>query len=216
MPERRPISHACEDDAREALLKAREALTDAGGLAGAGCLSMRWHRSGGAGMLITGVAATLQAAAPEAPAILWLPLEERRGFRPAVEAPQSDEWRLHRDLYQRRADVEAIVRCRPTYATALACSSLASRDGIPAFHPDLAAVAGGALACVDCGLPGASLKVEALVPAIRDGWACLLAGWGLLSWGTTLGAATSRAVEVEALARIWWHVLQLEGAREPR
>jgi L-fuculose-phosphate aldolase len=177
---------------------------------------MRWHRSGGAGMLIAGATATVPAAVPDAPAILWLPLEERRGLPPAAEVPQTDEWRLHRDLYQRRTDVEAIVRCRPTYATALACSSVASGDGIPAFHPDLAAVAGGALARIDCGLPGASLKPEALLPALRDGWACLLAGWGLLSWGASLGAATSRAVEIEALARIWWHVLQMEGPRTTR
>ena len=40
--------------------------------------------------------------------------------------------------------------------------------------------------------------------------ACLLDGWGLRACGASLAAATSRAAEIEALARIWWHVLQLE------
>ena len=210
MPERRATSHGCEDEAREALLKAREALAQAGGPAGAGCLSLRWHRSGGAGMLIIAASSPMAAAAPEALPILWLPLEERRGPLPAAEAPPTDEWRLHRDLYQRRTDVEAIVRCRPTYATAIACCSTTAGAGIPAFHPDVAAIAGGALACVDCGLPGTSLRCEPLLPALHDRWACLLAGWGLLACGASLAAATSRAVEVEALARIWWHLSQME------
>ena len=210
MPDRRLPSHACEDEAREALLKARETLAVAGGAAGSACLSLRWHRSGGAGMLITAATAQVQAAVSEAPPILWLALEERRVPLPAAEAPPTDEWRLHRDLYQRRSDVEAIVRCRPTYATAIACCRPTAPDGIPVFHPDMAGIAGGALACVDCGLPGTSLRFEPLLPALHDRSACLLAGWGLLACGASLAAATSRAVEVEALARIWWHVLQIE------
>jgi hypothetical protein len=32
----------------------------------------------------------------------------------------------------------------------------------------------------------------------------------LLACGASLPAATARAAEVEALARLWWHVLQIE------
>ena len=210
MPDRRPALHACEDEARESLLKAREALVDVAGPVGAGCLSLRWNRSGGAGMLITGGIPRVAAAAPEVPAIHWLSLAERRGSLPAPQAPATDEWRLHRHLYLRRSDVEAIVRCRPAYATTLACGRAAARDGIPAFHPDVTATAGGPLACVECGLPGTDLRPEPLLAALHDRWACLLAGWGLLTCGASLAAAASRAVEVEALSRIWWHLLQME------
>lgn len=210
MPDRRPVIHACEDEAREALLKARETPGLAAVAGGAACLSLRWHRSGGAGMLISAVPAQLTPAAPEIPAVCWLPFEERSGALPAAEVPRTDEWRLHRDLYRHRSDVDAIVRCRPTYATAFACSRAAGRDGIPSFHPDLAAAAGGALGCVDCGLPGTSLQSAPLLPALQDRWACLLKGWGLLACGASPAAAAARALEIEALARIWWHMLQME------
>ena len=210
MPERRPPSHACEDEAREALQKARQAVDAAGVPRAAACLSMRWQRSGGAGFLITAAPEQGFLSGGREPTIHWLPMEERRGASPVAEPPPADEWRLHRDLYRRRADVEAIIRCRPTYATAIACSRAASPEGIPVFHPDVATVAGGALVRADCGLPGSTLRSEPLLAALANGTACLLDGWGLLACGASLAAATSRAAEIEALARIWWHVLQLE------
>jgi L-fuculose-phosphate aldolase len=206
MPDRRPASYGCEDEACEALLKARETVNAIGGSPGAACLSMRWQRSGGRGMLFA--AAPSPSSPHAASTILWLPLQEQPGA-PAAEAPATNEWRLHRDLYLRRTDIEAIVRCRATYATTLACSRAAGHEGLAAFHPDVAAAAGGALACVDCGLPGAPLHSEPLLAALHGRRACLLAGWGLLTCGVSLAAATSCAAEVEALARIWWHVLQI-------
>ena len=211
MPERRPPSPACEDEAREVLQKTRAAIAAAGvSSAAAACLSMRWPRSGGAGFLIT--AAPEQAFLPlgREPAILWLPMEERRGAPPVAEPLPTDEWRLHRDLYRLRTDVEAIVRCRPTYATAIACSRAASPEGVPVFHPDVASVAGGPLVRADCGLPGSPLRSAPLLAALASRTACLLDGWGLLACGASPAAAASRAAEIEALARIWWHVLQLE------
>jgi len=50
MPERRPPSPACEDEAREVLQKTRAAIAAAGvSSAAAACLSMRWPRSGDPG-----------------------------------------------------------------------------------------------------------------------------------------------------------------------
>jgi L-fuculose-phosphate aldolase len=217
MPDRRPSAHACEDDAREALHAARLAAVTVGAPSpgvpsagapspGAACVSLRWPRSGAAGFLVTG--GIMQPAGSHA--VDWVPLQD------GADTPRAaDEWRLHRDLYRERADVEAIVRCRPMFATTLACSRDSAQEGLPGFHPDVPIVAGGPLACADCGLPGSALRTEPLLAALQGRWACLLAGWGLLACGASLPAATARAVEVEALAAIWWHVRQLE-VRGPR
>ena len=50
----------------------------------------------------------------------------------------SSEWRFHRDILARRADVDAVLHNHATYATTLACHE----RGIPPFHY-MTAVAGG-------------------------------------------------------------------------
>jgi hypothetical protein len=203
MPDRRPAAYACEDDARSALLAVRAAVAgDDAAASGAACLSMRWHRSGGPGLLVAAGAARVAGD----DGVDWISLQD--GL--PGSAATAGEARLHRELYVRRTDVEAIVRCRPTFATALACSKTGSIEGIPAFHPDVALAAGGAVAAADCGLPGTALQPGPVLAALRGHWACLLAGWGLLACGASLPAAAARAAEVEALARLWWHVLQVE------
>ena len=227
MPDRRPPNYACEENAREALLAAR-ARTDALGAdsTGPSCLSLRWRRSGGAGFLLIPPVGVAGAGCD--PVIHWIPLQD--GAQPSG-AP--DEWRLHRDLYRLRDDVDAIVRCRPAFATTLACSTRLPPKGVPAFHPDLPLAAGAALVRVDCGLPGtmagsksgsmsgstsdSTLRSEPLLAALEgSNSACLLAGWGLLACGASLPVATARAAEVEALARIWWHLLQLDSSSAAR
>jgi ribulose-5-phosphate 4-epimerase/fuculose-1-phosphate aldolase len=231
MPERLAAGHACEDEARAALLAACSAAAAGGGMGSdpggaavsvpvaSACLSLRWRRSGGPGFLITAKGSESGAVRVRDRAIAWMPLQAGERPAPAAHdatagpaAPAAAEWRLHHALYLQRPDVEAIIRCRPTCATTLACSPIAA-DGIPAFHPDVQAAAGGAIPRVECGLPGSTLRPERLIEAVRERHVWLLAGWGLLACGASLPAAALRAAEVEALARIWWHLLQLEQPR---
>lgn len=139
-----------------------------------------------------------------ADAVVWLPLQNEASTSPLDSA-------LHGHLYRQRADVVAVVICRPTVCTALACSARIQATGIPMFHPDLEQVAGGNLPCVALD-PSDSIESLARVTAtLADRSACLLADKGLLVIGATPQAALQRAAEIEALAQIYWRVMLLDG-----
>ena len=182
MPERRPAAFACEDDARAALLAARARRHRR-----FGCKPCRLfldalasqrqsrpaRRDGSRGprrrarRVSPGFRCGMQAQARR----------RRRRMAPAPRAlPRAHRHRGHRSL---PADLCHYARL------------LEARSGRrhPAFHPDVTSAAGGAIAFADCGLPGAALQSEPVLAALRDRWACLLAGWGLLACGASLPAA---------------------------
>ncbi len=117
----------------------------------------------------------------------------------------SSEWRIHRDVLRERDDLGAVVHSHPTYATALACQG----KGIPAFHYMVAIAGGDSIRCSKYKTFGTEeLSVEVL-KALRNRKACLLANHGMVAAGADLDEALKIAVEVETLARQFWHVLQL-------
>jgi L-fuculose-phosphate aldolase len=109
----------------------------------------------------------------------------------------SSEWRIHRDIYQRRADVGAIVHTHSTAATALSCL----RRSIPAFHYMVAKAGGDDIRCARYATYGtAALSRNALAALSGGRRACLLANHGLLALGADLASARALAEEVEALS----------------
>jgi L-fuculose-phosphate aldolase len=109
----------------------------------------------------------------------------------------SSEWRIHRDIYQRRADVGAIVHTHSTAATALSCL----RRSIPAFHYMVAKAGGDDIRCASYATYGtAALSRNALAALSGGRRACLLANHGLLALGADLASARALAEEVEALS----------------
>lgn len=117
----------------------------------------------------------------------------------------TSEWRIHRDVLQARPDFGAVVHCHPTYSTALACQGKA----IPAFHYMVAIAGGDSIRCSKYAtFGGEELSREAL-KALRNRKACLLAHHGIVACGGDLAEALKIALEVETLARQYWHVLQL-------
>jgi L-fuculose-phosphate aldolase len=108
----------------------------------------------------------------------------------------SSEWRIHRDIYQQRPDVGAVVHTHSTAATALACL----RRSIPAFHYMVAKAGGGDIRCARYATYGtAALSRNALAALAGGRRACLLANHGLLALGADLASARALAEEVEAL-----------------
>lgn len=117
----------------------------------------------------------------------------------------STEWRLHAGIYAARPMVGAIVHAHPMHATSLACL----RRGIPAFHYLVAAAGGSEIRCSRYATFGSPDLAAAAVEALGDLNACLLANHGIVTCGRTVAQALALAVEVEALATLYWHALQV-------
>jgi len=109
----------------------------------------------------------------------------------------SSEWRMHRDIYRARPDINAIVHTHSCFATALACL----RRDIPAFHYMVAIAGGDSIRCARYATFGTQALSEAALDAIEGRMACLLANHGVLALGSSPAKAVALAVEVENLAR---------------
>ena len=117
----------------------------------------------------------------------------------------SSEWRFHRDIYQARSDVGAIVHAHSSFATTLACLG---RD-IPPFHYMIAVAGGKDIRCAPYATFGTQALSDHAVRALEGRSACLLANHGMIAVGASLAAALALAVEVEALAEQYWRALQI-------
>ncbi|HVL58826.1 MAG TPA: class II aldolase/adducin family protein [Burkholderiaceae bacterium] len=219
----------CENDARQALIDAAcsmNALRINHGKAGN--VSMRWPRSAADGMLITPSAIPYERLSIDD--VVWLPLADSAAAPAAIAAPDglrsapldtdsppqvdgprrpSFEWRFHRDIYRARAATGAIVHAHASYCTSLACLPAVQQHGIPAFHYMIAAAGGDSIRCARYATFGTQQLSDAALQALADRDACLLAHHGMIAIGADLAAALELAVEVEALARMYWQVLQL-------
>jgi L-fuculose-phosphate aldolase len=143
-----------------------------------------------------------------------LPYEELRiedlvevrmdGSLPGQQRAPSSEWRIHRDLYATRADVEAVVHVHSTFATTLACL----RKEIPAIHYLIARAGGSTIRCAEYATFGTEALSANTLTALQDRTACLLANHGMVAVGSSLSAALALAVEVEGLAEQYWRALQ--------
>ena len=68
---------------------------------------------------------------------------------------------------------------------------------------------GSSIRCARYATFGTPELAEAAVEALTDRSACLLANHGIVACGRTPRAALDLAVEVEALAAMYWHALQV-------
>jgi L-fuculose-phosphate aldolase len=117
----------------------------------------------------------------------------------------SSEWRFHRDIYDARPEVEAIIHLHSPHATALACLE----KSIPAFHYMVAVAGGINIRCAPYATFGTQELSERAVAALERRKACLLAHHGIITLGEGLGEALSIAIEVEGLAEMYLNCLQV-------
>ncbi len=109
----------------------------------------------------------------------------------------TSEWRIHSTVYRAFPQAGAIVHTHSTYATALA----SLREDLPAFHYQVAKAGGHVIACSDYAPYGTQELCDAVIDALGDRTACLMANHGMLAYGPTLDKALSLAIEVESLCR---------------
>ena len=107
----------------------------------------------------------------------------------------SSEWRMHLDIYRARAEARAVVHTHSIHATALSCLRL----DIPAFHYMVAVAGGDSLRCAEYATFGTQELSDAMLIALQDRSACLLANHGMICFGPSLDKALWLAGEVEAL-----------------
>lgn len=117
----------------------------------------------------------------------------------------SSEWRFHRDILLARPEVNVVLHCHSTYATAVACH----HRTIPAFHYMVGVMGGTTLRCAAYATFGTQALSDAAIAALQDRQACLLGQHGQIALGRTYDAALSMATEVETLARMYVHACTL-------
>ncbi|MFC6656095.1 class II aldolase/adducin family protein [Roseibium salinum] len=117
----------------------------------------------------------------------------------------SSEWRMHLDFYLAKPACGAVVHCHSPRATALACH----RKGIPAFHYMVALAGGDRIECADYASFGTRALSDAMIAALGDRNACLLANHGQIAGGPTLQKALAVAEGIEDLADQYLSALAL-------
>jgi L-fuculose-phosphate aldolase len=171
----------------------------------AGNVSLRWHRGGAEGMLVTPSALPYDRCGLDD--VVWMPIVARA---PGAADPVPDgrrrpssEWRFHHDLYAARDDIGAVVHAHAPHCTALACLPDVQRDGMPAFHYMVAAAGGRDVRCAPYATFGTQALSDHALAALDGRRACLLAHHGMIAVGATLEKALALAVELEWLARTY-------------
>jgi L-fuculose-phosphate aldolase len=117
----------------------------------------------------------------------------------------SSEWRFHRDIYQARPEVGAVIHTHSMFATTLACL----RKDIPPFHYMIAVAGSDSIRCADYALFGTQSLSDSAIEALRERRACLLANHGMIAVGKTLQQGLEIAKEVETLCEQYWRALQI-------
>ncbi len=185
---------------RKAVIATALAMNAAGINRGkAGNVSARVQRAGFDGFLVTPTG--IPYADTTAADIVAMTMHgDARGKR-----LPSSEWRFHRDIYAARAEAQAIVHTHAPFATTLACL----HRGIPAFHYMIAVAGGADIRCAPYATFGTQQLSDHAVTALAERRACLLAQHGMIAIGESLAKALALAVEVEALAEMYWRALQI-------
>lgn len=126
---------------------------------------------------------------------MMVPMDVQGGWSGAWKP--SSEWRMHADIYRERPEAEAVVHTHSPHATAF--STL--RQDIPAFHYMVAMAGGSTLRCADYATFGTQELSDAMLVALEDRKACLLANHGVICFEASVARALWLAGEVEMLAR---------------
>lgn len=119
----------------------------------------------------------------------------------------SSEWRFHLDIMRARPEVGSVVHTHSTYATTLA---ICGRE-IPALHYMIAAAGGPNIRVAPYATYGTKELSDNALKALEGRTCCLLANHGMIATGPTLKRAMWLAVELETLARQYYHSLLIGG-----
>ena len=117
----------------------------------------------------------------------------------------SSEWRMHMDIYKHKPEAEAVVHTHSVYATAQ--STL--REDVPAFHYMIGCTGGNTLRCSRYATFGTAQLSNAMLKALEQRTACLLANHGAIMFGPNLKKTLWLAGEIETLCKQYFAAWQL-------
>jgi L-fuculose-phosphate aldolase len=160
-----------------------------------GNVSMRWDE----GFLITPSGMPPHKLVPDDVVYIDLDGNCRGRRRP------SSEWRMHRDIYAAKPEVEGVVHGHPPFSVALAALQMP----IPPYHYMVAKAGGRDIPCAPYATYGTQQLSDHALAALQARKACLLANHGMIAVGASLDSAMALAVEVEELAEGYWRALQV-------
>lgn len=143
------------------------------------------------GLLVTPSAVPPDRMTPESMVELSIDGQPRSAGVP------TSEWRIHAAIYQQFPEAGAIVHTHSTYATALAVL----REDLPAFHYQVAKAGGHLIACAEYAPFGSPELSDAVIAALGNRRACLMANHGMIAYAPTLDVAFALALEVETLCQ---------------
>ena len=111
----------------------------------------------------------------------------------------SSEWVMHKILYEKRTDMDAVIHGHTTFATVIACL----RWELPPTHY-MIAVAGPTVRCAEYATFGSPELAENAFEAMKDRKACLLANHGILAGSTNLLNAFNIVEEIEYCSEVYY------------
>jgi len=138
--------------------------------------------------------------------IATMPIEGEYGSWQGPKKPSS-EWRFHLDIMRSQPGVGAVVHTHASYSTILAIA----RKPIPACHYMVAAFGGDDVRVAGYARYGTKALSEHVLEALKGRSACLMANHGMLAVGSSLKKAMWRAVELETIAKQYYHSLLIGG-----
>jgi len=112
----------------------------------------------------------------------------------------STEHKIHLFAYQKRKEVNAVVHCHPTYATAFA---LIGKGLDKHFLPEVFLTLGKIPVC-KYATPSTEQVPKSLQPYIKYSWAMLLQNHGAITLGKNLDDAYFKMEKLEHAAKIIW------------
>lgn len=178
---------------KQALAEASRQVAEAGLVPGkSGNVSVRTKE----GLLVTPSGLALGNLAPDD--IVEL---EPDADRPRRGRVRTSEWRLHRDIYLARSDVNAVVHTHSRFATVFSCL----RRELTAVHYMIALAGTPVVRCAEYATYGTEALSKNALAALGNARACLLANHGLVAAGKSLDEAVRIAAELEHLASLEWH-----------
>lgn len=155
------------------------------------------------GFIVTPTGMTYEQAVPDDMVFVGL------DGTPHGRRKPSSEWRFHRDIYAQCPDAGAVIHCHSPFATSLACLGVE----IPSFHYMIARFGGATVRCASYGTFGSQELSNAIVAALRERCACLMANHGMVVYGHDLEHALALTVEFETLCEQYWRALQIGQPR---